>query len=123
MRRSLVGAAVAALALAAPSAAALPRAGELVPGRSLGGIRLGERAARVIAALGSFHGVCRGCATTTWYFTYRPFDRHGLGVELTKGRVSAVYTLWQPLGWHAGKRLQLGTDEAQVTEIAGAMPA
>jgi hypothetical protein len=123
MRRSLAGASLAALTLAAPAAAALPQTGALVPGRSLGGIRLGEPAARVVAALGAFHGVCRGCATTTWYFTYRPFDRHGLGLELTNGRVSAVYTLWQPLGWHAGKRLQLGADEGQVTALAGAMPA
>ena len=36
---------------------------------------------------------------TTWYFNYRPFDQHGLAVELTDGRVSAVYTLWQPAGW------------------------
>ncbi|MBV8257224.1 MAG: hypothetical protein JO073_05340 [Actinobacteria bacterium] len=122
MRRSLAGAAVAALLLAAPAAAALPRAGVLLPGRSLGGIRLGEPAAAVTSALGTFHGICRGCATTTWYFTYKPFHRQGLAVELTRGRVSAVYTLWQPLAWHAAKGLQLGAYEAQVTQVAGTLP-
>ena len=71
----LVIACAAALVLSGSAAAALPRHGTLVPGRSLGGIRLGEPAAQVRAALGSKFGVCRGCATTTWYFTYRTFDR------------------------------------------------
>ena len=81
--------------------AALPAAATFVPGRSLAGVRLGEPAAEVRAHLGSDYGVCRGCATTTWYFTYRRFDDKGLGIELTRGRVSAVYTLWQPPGWHS----------------------
>ena len=119
MRRATICAALVALAGAAPVAAGLPRQGELVPGRSLGGIRLGETAAGVRAALGGFHGVCRGCGRTTWYFTYRPFDRHGLGVELTGGRVSAVYTLWQPAGWTAPGGIRLGVYDAQVTSATG----
>jgi hypothetical protein len=107
------------LFVAAPAAAAPPRAGTLVPGRSLGGIRLGETSAHVRAALGDRYGVCRGCNTTTWYFTYRPFTRAGLGVELTRNRVSAVYTLWQPSGWSAPKGLFIGAVEAQVTTLAG----
>jgi hypothetical protein len=51
----------------------LPPAATFVPGRSLAGIRLGERAAEVRAQLGRDYGLCRGCATTTWYFTYRIF--------------------------------------------------
>ena len=92
--------------------AALPQPGLLVPGRSLGGIRLGEPAAQVRAPLGSFHGVCRGCSRTTWYFTYRRFDRVGLGVELERGRVAAVYTLWQPAGWRTPSGVALGAPEA-----------
>ena len=123
MGRTLVCACATAVALtlAVPAGAALPRAGALVPGVSLGGVRLGEPAAQVRAALGSFHGVCRSCARTTWYFTYGSFDRHGLGVELTSGRVSAVYTLWQPSGWHAHKGLLLGAVEAQVNRLAGVL--
>ncbi len=122
MRRSLLGVGAAALLLAAPAAASLPRTGTLIPARSLGGIRLGEPASAVVATLGRAYGVCRGCATTTWYFTYRPFDRRGLGVELTRGRVSAVYTLWRPDGWHSAPSVLLGVAEATVTAVAGALP-
>ena len=108
------------LFVAAPSAAAaLPREGTLVPGHSLGGLHLGETAAQVRGALGGSYGVCRGCFTTTWYFTYLRFDRRGLAVELTAGRVSGVYTLWQPGGWTAPHGLQLGAAQAQVTTLAG----
>jgi hypothetical protein len=104
------------LALAAMTVS-LPHAGVLVPGRSLGGVRIGERAAEVRAALGA-HGVCTACATATWYFTYAKFTQPGLAVELHGGRVSAVYTLWQPSGWHTRSGLRLGAVEEQVTRLA-----
>jgi hypothetical protein len=117
MRTALL---VALLLVAAdPAAAALPKEGALVPGRSLGGVRLGETAREVRAALGSSYGVCRGCATTTWYFTYRPFDRHGLAVELRRGRVSGVYTIWKPSGWRAPRALMLGASELDLQTLAG----
>ena len=119
MSRVAVCAAVLFCVVAQPAAAALPRQGTLAPGRSLGGVRLGEDAAQVRAALGTSYGVCRGCFTTTWYFTYLRFDRRGLAVELTGGRVSAVYTLWQPGGWSAPGGLRLGAAQAQVTSLAG----
>ena len=105
------------LAVAA-TVASLPHAGVLVPGRSLGGVRPGEPAAQVRAALGA-HGVCDSCATATWYFTYGRFTRSGLAVELRHGRVSAVYTIWQPPGWRGPHGLRLGAVEAQVTTTAG----
>ena len=74
----MLGSAVIALLLAAPAAAGLPQAGKLVPGRSLGGIRLGQSPRAVRAALGTFYGSCRSCERQTWYFTYRPFDKQGL---------------------------------------------
>ena len=120
MRRVLLCAAVAALAFAPGAAAALPQPGILVPSSSLGGVRLGEPAAQVRATLGPY-GVCRGCLLPTWYFTYRRFDKHGLGVELIGDRVAAVYTLWQPQGWHTPGGLVLGTTQAQVTAQAGAL--
>ena len=92
-----------------------------MPGRSLGGVRLGEPAAEVRRHLGSGYGICRGCATRTWYFTYRRFDDKGLAVELTRGRVSAVYTLWQPDGWTGPHRLRFGALEGQVTAAVGAV--
>lgn len=122
MRRTLVAAAVAALALAAPAAAGLPRAGTLVPGRSLGGVAIGETAQAVRRTLGTFYGVCTDCARTTWYFTYARFERQGLAVELTRGRVSGVYTLWQPRGWHTANGLVLGADPLTVHRHAGFLP-
>jgi len=119
MRRVLACASVITLAVAAPATAALPRAGTLVPGRSLGGIRLGEPAPQVRAALGGFFGVCSDCSRRTWYFTYRPFDSRGLGVELTKGRVTAVYTVWQPSGWHGPQGLVLGQPASVVDARLG----
>jgi hypothetical protein len=114
-----VAACAASLVLCSAAAGALPRSGVLVPGRSLGGVRLGERAGDVRAALGGAYGTCRSCATTTWYFTYHRFDRRGLAVELTQGRVSAVYTLWRPTGWHDTRGLRFGAVEDQVTNVAG----
>jgi len=120
MRRSLLGSAVIALVLAATAAAALPKAGALVPGRSLGGIRLGEPQQTVRAALGTFYGTCHGCRRRTWYFTYAPFDKHGLAVEFTGGRVSGVYTLWRPAGWHGPHELGFGTSVLAVHRLTGA---
>jgi hypothetical protein len=119
MRRALVCATVLALAGAASAAASLPHPGTLVAGTSLAGVRLGEPAAHVRTALGGFYGVCNDCARPTWYFTYRPFAQPGLGVELTGGRVSAVYTLWQPRGWHGPKGLVLGASEDAVNARLG----
>jgi hypothetical protein len=120
MRNAVLCAILLALATAVPAAASLPPYGSLVPGTALGGVRLDEPAASARGALG-FHGVCRGCARPTWYFTYKPFDRHGLGVELTRGRVSAVYTLWQPAGWTGPRGLALGAFQGAITAAAGTL--
>jgi hypothetical protein len=115
----LVAIAAAALVLAPAALAGLPSTGKLVPGRSLAGIRIGETEGRVTAALDRSHGVCSGCPVPTWYFNVRPFDQHGLAVEFTGGRVSAVYTIWQPDGWTGPKNLTLGAPQAQVDASAG----
>src|SRR5262249_13489182 len=120
MRRTLVASAVAALFFAATAAGGLPKAGVLVPGQSLGGIRLGEAPRAVPAALGAVYGTCSGCPRRTWYFTYAPFDKHGLAVEFTGGRVSGLYTLWRPAGWHAPHNLRFGSSALAVHRRAGA---
>jgi hypothetical protein len=116
----LAAAATAALVLVSSALAGLPSAGRLVPGRSLAGVRIGEPQRQVARALGP-HGVCSGCPSPTWYFNVRAFDQHGLGVEFTGGRVSAVYTIWQPDGWTGPKGLALGATQAQVDATAGAL--
>ena len=121
MRRSLFATAVTALALAGAAAAGLPKAGALVPGRSLGGIRLGESPRAVRASLGRSYGTCRGCPRSTWYFTYRPFTQRGLAVEFDRGRVSAVYTLWSPRGWHGPGGLRFGATPLTVHDRVGTL--
>jgi hypothetical protein len=104
-----VAAVLAALVLAAPVHAALPRAGVLVPGESLGGIGLGMSKRQVGDAWGRRYGVCRSCAAETWLFTYRPFTQQGAAVEFRRGRVARIYTLWQPAGWNVrGEALAVG---------------
>jgi hypothetical protein len=120
--RALAATTVAALLLAGPASAAPPRAGVLVPGASLGGLRLGMTPAQVRSAWGSGYGTCRGCAAPTWYFTYRPFTKQGAGVAFWKGRVAALYTLWSPPGWLTPRGLAIGDPSAKVTELYGAMP-
>jgi hypothetical protein len=119
MRPSLVASAVVVLAFAGAADAGLPKGGALVPGRSLGGIRLGESPRAVRAALGGFYGACRGCPRQTWYFTYGPFGKQGLAVEFDRRGVSAVYTLWRPPGWHAPHGLRLGARPLAVHRRVG----
>lgn len=115
----LVAAAVAALALAVPAAAAPPGAGVLVPGRSLGGMKLGTTKAEVERRWGRAYGVCRGCARETWYFNYYAFQARGVGVEWRGGRVAAVFTIHQPLGWRTPKGLELGDRVQRLTALYG----
>ena len=110
-----------ALALAAAAAAAPPERGLVVPGKSLGGVRLGATKAQVLAAWGASHGVCRGCGAPTWYFTYKAFAPEGAAAEFRRGRVSALYTLWQPPGWHTARNLVIGDNEAEITQLYGPM--
>jgi len=111
----------AALALAAPVAAAPPGAGVLVPGRSLGRIELGATKAEVERRWGRAYGVCRNCTEETWYFNFFAFQPRGAGVELREGRVAAVFTLYQPLGWRTTRGLTLGDSVARVTAVYGAL--
>src|SRR4051794_28055055 len=106
--------------LAAVLALALPQHGILVPGHSLGGIQLGMTQPQVARAWGTNHGRCRNCARTTWYFNYAKFHAEGAAVRFRNGRVDAVWTLWKPDGWHAG-RLTLGSAAPAITGRWGAL--
>jgi hypothetical protein len=117
----LAAAIAAALCLAAPAAAAPPAAGQLVPGRSLGGLRLGQTKAEVRATWGLAYGVCRGCERETWYFNSFAFRPAGAAVELRNGKVAAIFTVYQPAGWHTSKGLVLGDPVARVTALYGAL--
>jgi hypothetical protein len=92
----------------------LPKHGTLVPYQSLGGVQLGMTPVQVTSAWGTRHGRCRGCADATWYYTYKPFTPTGAGVSFHEGKVSAVFTLWSPTGWHAGA-LVIGDPKRELT--------
>ena len=115
----LAAALAAALALATEAGAAPPGAGVLVPGRSLGGIELGATKTEVERAWGRAYGVCRGCGRETWYFNYYAFQPRGAGVEWRGGRVVALFTIHQPLGWRTPKGLELDDPVSRVTGIYG----
>jgi hypothetical protein len=102
----LLATAVAAVA-AGVSRAAPPDAGVFVPGRSLGGVTLGSSLEDVVAAWGRAYGRCRGCAAETLYFNRFAFRPEGAGVELVRGRVVAVFTLWAPPGWRTAQGLAI----------------
>lgn len=120
--RALVSAIAAGVALAAaPAAAAPPAAGQLVPGTSLGGLPLGATKAEVERRWGRAYGVCRGCERETWYFNYFAFQPRGAGVEFSDGRVSAIFTIYQPSGWRVSRGLSLGAPVTRVTSTYGAL--
>jgi hypothetical protein len=120
--RLLAAGAVAALALVPPPAAAAPpHEGLFVPGRSLGGVALGMSKAEVKRAWGTRFGRCRDCSSETWYFTYRRFEPQGAGVVFRRGRVTRVFTLWQPAGWRTAAGVRLGVDESAVTNAYGTL--
>jgi hypothetical protein len=121
MRRLAALSALALLA-AAPAGAAPPRAGVLVPGQTLGGIRLGMTPSQVRAAWGADYGVCRGCLERTWYFTYRRNEPQGAGVSFRAGRVVAIFTHWAPKGWRTDSGIRIGNPIAVVTARYGALP-
>ena len=110
---------LAALVFALPASAALPNRGDFVPGKSLGGVRIGMTKDQVGESWGHRHGVCRGCRQTTWYFNYVPFTPQGAGVVLRHGRVVHVFTVWRPAGWRTPDGLRLGDDPSEVSRLYG----
>jgi hypothetical protein len=110
------------LAVALAAVLALPQHGVLVPGKALGGVRLGVREAQLRAAWGPYVGVCRGCRHRTLYFTYGKFDQVGAGVELRRGRAVALFTLSLPTGWRTDKGVRLGDSTISVNGAYGALP-
>jgi hypothetical protein len=118
--RAIVCAVVLSAIAAAPAAAATPpKRGLLVPGRSLGGLRLGMTEAQVRGAWGSNFGVCRGCPNLTWYFNYRRYRPQGAGVSFRNGRVEAIFTLWAPPGWRTPSGLKIGDPASRISQLYG----
>lgn len=117
----LLAATALALTLAASASAAIPKQGVVVPGASLGGIRLGASDAQVTRAWGADFGACAGCDLPTWYFTYARFQPQGAGVTFRKHRAVALFTLWSPLDWHTPKGLKIGDEAPRISELYGGL--
>jgi len=98
-----------------------PRAGLVIPGKTLGGLPLGATKSQVKAAWGTRYGVCRDCPAETWYFNLRRFEPQGAGVTFRKGRAVALFTLWSPPGWHTSQGLRVGDPEFRIATIYGSL--
>jgi hypothetical protein len=108
--------------LALTLALALPQSGVLAVGKSLGGVQLGMTPSQVEHTWGTNHSRCRGCTRETWYFTYRKFHPRGAAVRFRRGRVDAVWTLWEPLGWRTRDgKLVVGGNALEVNAVYGAL--
>jgi hypothetical protein len=109
------------VALAFPASAAPPQAGMFIPGKSLGGVRLGMTEEDVLATWGKRHGVCKDCEEPTWYFNYKPFAPQGTGVVFHQGRVAQAFTVWRPTGWRTPDGLFLAADASDVARFYGSL--
>jgi hypothetical protein len=127
-RLALLAALAASLALpaqglAAPTRAALPLKGVLVPGRTLGGVGLGDSIRHVTELWGADYRRCQGCTLPTWFFTYDDRDEAraglGAGVAFRGGRVVAVFTLGAPFGWRTSDGLKLGEILPRAAKVYG----
>jgi hypothetical protein len=107
----------AGLIATSAASAAPPRAGMLVPDRSLGGLALGATQRQVLAAWGQRHGTCRGCRKPTWYFNYARFQPQGAGVIFDRGRSVAIFTLWAPPGWRTSRGVRIGDEASRVAAL------
>ena len=96
--------------------AAVPAKGVLEPGKSLGGVKLGDTMAAVRARWGGRYELCRVCERTTWLYTSPP-RRTGAAVSFRSGRVSAVFTLGAPIGWRTTQGLRLGDATTQALDL------
>lgn len=114
--------AVALLALCAPlcASANFPARGAVVPGQSIGNVRLGMTEARVRALWGPAYTACTQCGkTTVWLYVYREGDPIGAAVKFgATGRVVSVFTLGSPAGWGL-KGVMMGDPVSNVYNVIG----
>ena len=94
----------------------------MTPGKSLGGVRLGDTTVAVTERWGSRHGLCALCTRTTWLYTYRGQGPAGAAVSFRNGRVSAVFTLGVPRGWRTSRGVALGDPAERVHAVYGRLP-
>ena len=101
------------------AAIALPLHGTLVPGKSLGGLHLGDSPAHVVAIWGRQFGVCTDCARPTWYYNYTAYEPQGAGVAFAGRHVVQLFTLWSPTGWRTPRGLRTGDPASRISDLYG----
>jgi len=84
-----------------------PVDGVLIPGESLGGIRLGDSGGKVLARWGRDFTMLPG-RPMTWLYMSPTGDPYGAGVSFSDGKVIAIFTLGQIKGWHRNDGLRTG---------------
>jgi hypothetical protein len=84
-----------------------PVNGVLVPGESLGGIRLGDTGGKVLALWGRDFTMLPG-QPMTWLYMSPTGDPYGAGVSFREGKVTAIFTLGGNPGWRRSDGLRVG---------------
>ena len=84
-----------------------PVKGILVPGKSLGGIRLGDTGGKVLALWGRNFSMLPG-QPMTWLYMSPTGDPYGAGVSFRDGKVIAIFTLGGITGWRTSDGLRVG---------------
>jgi len=84
-----------------------PVNGVLVPGESLGGIRLGDSGGKVMQLWGRDYTMISG-QPMTWIYMSPTGDPYGAAVSFREGKVTAIYTLGGITGWRRSDGLRVG---------------
>jgi hypothetical protein len=97
----------ARVSVAHSPAGIFPVNGVLVPGKSLGGIRLGDSGGKVLALWGRNFTMLPG-QPMTWLYLSPTGDPYGAGVSFREGKVTAIFTLGGIKGWRRSDGLRVG---------------
>jgi hypothetical protein len=97
----------ARVSVARTPAGIFPVNGVLVPGKSLGGIRLGDSGGKVLTLWGRNFTMLPG-QPMTWLYMSPTGDPYGAGVSFRNGKVTAIFTLGGITGWRRSDGLRVG---------------
>jgi len=121
-KQALVVLAVLAFAVAVGSAAArntgFPTRGQVVPGKTIGGVGLTDTTTTVVHKWGRNYKVCSYCKKVTWFYMYPTGEPLGAAVKFEKGKVVSVFTLGSPAGWGV-KGVMMGDPVSNVYNLFG----
>jgi hypothetical protein len=106
------------VSVAQTPAGIFPVNGVLVPGESLGGIRLGDTGGKVLALWGRNFTMLPG-QPMTWLYMSPTGDPYGAGVSFRDGKVIAIFTLGQIEGWRRSDGLRTGQLFTKFNDPAG----